>query len=338
MRKKLRRCLVPSTSCWSCRGWETRSQTGICPSPSADGFINANNCVLTLPSNVTFNRFTVCQWNCSINTNLDQLVQHVSRHQFEVVCLQSLACPPGNLPRLEGYYYPPVVGPVSPRDKVMDCIYIVLFSNEPNITGPPNGYTCGVRVRVQGQLDFMIVNCYTPQPCTSFDWLTELGGKGRCLVTGDLRPGQQLGAGLRVLITHTHRPDRQQWLHRVERWIFHPHTWPLGSEAVGYRPDPRDSRHSQRCGVGSRCGFFVARPPARPPALIRLLSRGDSCYHKQVQLRPGQLGLVQEPSGNLRDKRRRWWPRRSEPTNSLLHSGSRQGSYPGDRWWAFTVE
>ena len=92
-------------------------------------------------------------------------MQHVSRHQFEVVCLQSLACPPGNLPRLEGYYYPPVVGPVSPRDKVMACIYIrhnVPFSNEPNITGPPNGYTCGVRVRVQGQLDFMIVNCYTP--------------------------------------------------------------------------------------------------------------------------------------------------------------------------------
>ena len=66
---------------------------------------------------------------------------------FEVVCLQSLACPPGNLPRLEGYYYPPVVGPVSPRDKVMAC--------------------------------------YTPHPCTSFNWLTELGGKGRCLVTGD---------------------------------------------------------------------------------------------------------------------------------------------------------
>ncbi|MCB4744872.1 MAG: hypothetical protein LGB07_04385, partial [Sulfurovum sp.] len=48
----------------------------------------------------------------------------------------------------------------------MACICIrhnVLFSNEPNIT---NGYTCGVRVRVQGQLDFMIVNCYTPQSCT----------------------------------------------------------------------------------------------------------------------------------------------------------------------------
>ena len=31
----------------------------------------------------------------------------------------TLACPPGNLPRLEGYYYPPVVGPVSPTDKAI---------------------------------------------------------------------------------------------------------------------------------------------------------------------------------------------------------------------------
>ena len=80
------------------------------------------------------------------------------------------------------------VGPVSPTSKVMACIYIkynVLFSNAQNIAGPPDGYTCGVKVRVQGQSDLTVVNCYTPQPCTSFDWLTELGGKGRCLVTGD---------------------------------------------------------------------------------------------------------------------------------------------------------
>ena len=31
----------------------------------------------------------------------------------------TLACPPGNLPRPEGYYYPPVVGPVSPTDKAI---------------------------------------------------------------------------------------------------------------------------------------------------------------------------------------------------------------------------
>ena len=55
----------------------------------------------------------------------------------------TLACPPGNLPRLEGYYYPPVVGPVSPTDKALYIRHNVLFSNEPIITGPPNGYTCG---------------------------------------------------------------------------------------------------------------------------------------------------------------------------------------------------
>ena len=97
--------------------------------------------------------------------------------------------PPGSLPRLKGYYYLPVVGPVSTTGKVMTCIYIrhnVLFSDAPNIASPPKGYTCGVRVRVQGHLDLTIVNCYKTQPCTSFDWLTELGGKGRCLVTGDV--------------------------------------------------------------------------------------------------------------------------------------------------------
>ena len=119
------------------------------------------------------------------------------------------------------------------------------------------------------------------------------------------RPGQQLRAGLRVLIALIHRPDRQQRLHRVERWIFHPHTGPLGSEAVGYRPDPRDSRHSQRYGVGSRCGFFVVRPPAHHGQLRFLSREGDFCYHQQVQLRPGQLGLVQGPSWDRRDKRRR---------------------------------
>ena len=42
-----------------------------------------------------------------------------------------------------------------------------------------------MKVRVQGQSDLTVLNCYTPKTCTSFDWLTELGGKGRCLVTGD---------------------------------------------------------------------------------------------------------------------------------------------------------
>jgi len=95
-------------------------------------------------------------------------------------------------------------------------------------------------------LDFMIVNCYTPQPCTSFDWLTELGGKGRCLVTADFnvrdssweRDYESSSPTLTAQIDNsdfivlndgsfTRIPDRSD------------------QKPVGYRPDPRDSRHSQ---------------------------------------------------------------------------------------------
>ena len=92
------------------------------------------------------------------------------------------------MPRLEGYYYPPVCGPVAPDGRVMVCIYIKLnvqASEVAETSGPPNGYSCAVRVRVKGRADFTVVNCYTPAKCTTFQWLSEVGGGSRCLVTGD---------------------------------------------------------------------------------------------------------------------------------------------------------
>ena len=138
---------------------------------------------------VIFSRLTVLQWKCrSIITNLGQLVQHVSRHRFEVLCLQSLSCRPSSLLRLDAYSYLPVLGPVPPAGKVMVCTDIrnnIRFSVSSNVAGAPSGYSCGVRVRVQGQPYLTAVSCYTPDTCTSFDWLKELGGNGRCSVTGD---------------------------------------------------------------------------------------------------------------------------------------------------------
>ena len=186
---------------------------------------------------------------------------------------------------------------------------------------------------------------WTATPCTSFDWLTELGGKGRCLVTGDFnvrdssweRDYESSSPSLTTQIDNsdfivlndgsfTRIPDRSdQRPSAIDLTLVTPDTasgaeWEVGADSFL---------------------FFFVRPPAHHShhSQLRLLSReGDSCYHQQVQLRPGQLGFVQESSGNRRDKRRRCWPRRSEPTNSFLHSGSRQGSYTGDRWWAVTVE
>ena len=53
----------------------------------------------------------------------------------------------GWLPRLEGYYYPPFCGPVSPTGRVMVCIYIKLSvqaSEVAETSDPPNGWVSGV--------------------------------------------------------------------------------------------------------------------------------------------------------------------------------------------------
>ena len=38
---------------------------------------------------------------------------------------------------------------------------------------------------MKGRADFTVVNCYTPAKCTTFQWLSEVGGGSRWLVTGD---------------------------------------------------------------------------------------------------------------------------------------------------------
>ena len=38
---------------------------------------------------------------------------------------------------------------------------------------------------LKGRADFTVVNSYTPAKCTTFQWLSEVGGGSRCLVTSD---------------------------------------------------------------------------------------------------------------------------------------------------------
>ena len=93
-------------------------------------------------------------------------------------------------------------------DKAIYIRHNVLFSNEPIITGPPNGYTCGVRVRVQGQLDFMIVNCYTPPPpppAMHQFRLADWAGRQRPLETST--PKTAAGSGI-TSPQHPHSPPK----------------------------------------------------------------------------------------------------------------------------------
>ena len=128
------------------------------------------------------------QWNCrSITTTLDYIVHYISTKYFDLLTEREVELPQ-KLPHLEGYYHPPVCGPTSPDRRVMVCIYVKLrmhFSIVADKAGPANGYISAVRVRVKGNPDISIVNCYTPTPCASFEWLSGLGGKGGCVVMAE---------------------------------------------------------------------------------------------------------------------------------------------------------
>ena len=69
----------------------------------------------------------ILQWNCrSIDKNKDQLSQLLQLHQIDFICIQSPNCKLKNLPKLQGYFYPPTADTLDPKNKVFTgtCIYV----------------------------------------------------------------------------------------------------------------------------------------------------------------------------------------------------------------------
>ena len=57
----------------------------------------------------------VLQWNCkSLNSNVDYLTHYLSQHTVHVLCVQLPACRHGDLPKIDGYFYPPPPHPPTP--------------------------------------------------------------------------------------------------------------------------------------------------------------------------------------------------------------------------------
>ena len=50
----------------------------------------------------------------SLNSNLDYLTHYLSQHTVHVLCVQSPACRRGDLPKIDGYDYPPAPPPPPP--------------------------------------------------------------------------------------------------------------------------------------------------------------------------------------------------------------------------------
>ena len=67
----------------------------------------------------------IMQWNCrSLVTNLHYLKDYVKNQSPQIVSLQSLNVRQNKLPKLEGYFYPPVTQFIKINCKVSAAIYI----------------------------------------------------------------------------------------------------------------------------------------------------------------------------------------------------------------------
>ena len=67
----------------------------------------------------------ILQWNCrSIDKNLEQLKQHLSQNSYIALCLQSLNSKKINLPKIDGYHYPPITDFKGDPKKIFTAIYI----------------------------------------------------------------------------------------------------------------------------------------------------------------------------------------------------------------------
>lgn len=133
------------------------------------------------------------QWNCrSLNSNADLLRQYLCEHKYDVLVLQSLNVERNNVPKLDGFFYPPIRQ--CNTQKVYTAIYIAdnldySFCKSPISFDLPNIYSCSVKVKVKNDKVINVISFYLPKgPCFSpTDWLkSDEFTKDLWLVAGDV--------------------------------------------------------------------------------------------------------------------------------------------------------
>ena len=110
----------------------------------------------------------ILQWNCrSISTNLEYLKQELASRECHVLLLQSLSVKKQNLPKLEQFYYPPIVNECQANDKVMTAIYIFAgleykLRQMPIPSNTENISSCAVIIKFNKQLILNCASVYLP--------------------------------------------------------------------------------------------------------------------------------------------------------------------------------
>ena len=137
----------------------------------------------------TKNSLKILQWNCrSLIKNLPYLINHISGGDYAILCLQSPNCYFKNLPKIEGYYYPPVRGDPLDDFRPLTVIYVKIglaFQQVPSPLREPTGTSASSAICVQlVNRQINICNIYHPSPDFQATWAARFSSPG-WLVVGD---------------------------------------------------------------------------------------------------------------------------------------------------------
>ena len=121
-------------------------------------------------SNSTDN-IKIIQWNTrSIRSIETDLTEFLAKSKPDVLVFQSPNCSIGELPSLDGYYYPPITDLRGDRSRAyvatyikQDKVYSALESPAPNLHDL--GSSCAVEVQSKNGKKIGICNVYYPKGC-----------------------------------------------------------------------------------------------------------------------------------------------------------------------------
>ena len=135
-------------------------------------------------------QLTVLQWNCrSLHQNKYELLNYLTSHDVDLLCLQSLGRDVNDLPQIEGFYFPPLYRR-NLNKKIAVATYIsTKLISQPIVSPCPTFAHLSVAVEINtlsGPLT--IVNNYYPQGVPQnidTEWISKLDSKELWLVLGD---------------------------------------------------------------------------------------------------------------------------------------------------------
>ena len=157
---------------------------------------------------------SIFQWNTrSIYSNLLQFKHHIDTNDYCILALQSLNKEKNDLPKLEKYYYPPLVTCNKESKKVMTALYIrsdleyqllntnTIVSN----TEDNNYYITAAKVKINKDSFYNIISVYYPNgpKDDNTDWLKNMNyKKEKWIILGDFNSHSPFWDSTCTKVTH----------------------------------------------------------------------------------------------------------------------------------------